>query len=97
MDAEADAASTRKRQAVPIMEEHTIHVGIGSPVAASFSDPDTEVPKAAVDRIIGMIRLAAEFGERLNGGRGRGLIYESETVAEAGARGLGRCRGGSRT
>ncbi len=45
-----------------------------------FTHPDPAVRAAAVERIAGMIRLAAEFGAKVNTGRVRGLIHEGETV-----------------
>jgi sugar phosphate isomerase/epimerase len=48
-----------------------------------FTHPDSAVRAAAVDRIAGMIRLAAEFGAKVNTGRVRGLIHEGEKVETA--------------
>ena len=48
-----------------------------------FTHPDASIRSAAVDRIIGMIQLAAEFGARVNTGRVRGIIHEGETVETA--------------
>ncbi len=48
-----------------------------------FTHPDPAVRDAAVDRIIGMIRLAAEFGAKVNTGRVRGIIHEGETAGTA--------------
>jgi sugar phosphate isomerase/epimerase len=48
-----------------------------------FTHPDADVRRAAVDRITGMIRLAAEFGAKVNTGRVRGLIHEGETCETA--------------
>jgi len=48
-----------------------------------FTHPDADIRQAAVERIIGMIRLAAEFGAKVNTGRVRGLIHEGETIAIA--------------
>lgn len=48
-----------------------------------FTHPDAWVRDAAVERIVGMIQLAAEFGAKVNTGRVRGLIHEGETRATA--------------
>lgn len=48
-----------------------------------FTHPDAAVRDAAVDRITGMIRLAAEFGAKVNTGRVRGFVAEGETLATA--------------
>lgn len=45
-----------------------------------FTHPDRQVREAAVKRIVEMIRLAAEFGARVNTGRVRGLIHEGDTI-----------------
>ena len=51
-----------------------------------FTHPDPSVRQAAVTRITEMIRLAAEFGAKVNSGRVRGMIHEGETVEAATAR-----------
>ena len=48
-----------------------------------FTHPDAAVRQAAVQRIVGMIRLAAEFGAKVNTGRVRGVIHEGEAAAVA--------------
>jgi len=48
-----------------------------------FTHPDSAVRDAAVQRITGMIRLAAEFGAKVNTGRVRGIIHEGETAEAA--------------
>jgi sugar phosphate isomerase/epimerase len=78
---------------VPRMKERLSATGLEIPCISSgqvfaadrlyFTHPDAEVREAAVARIIGMIRLAAEFGARVNTGRVRGLIHEGETVETA--------------
>jgi sugar phosphate isomerase/epimerase len=58
------------------------------------SHPDEAIRRAAVDRIIGMIRLASEFGAKVNTGRVRGIVPDGETAATAAARYLdclGQC------
>jgi sugar phosphate isomerase/epimerase len=51
-----------------------------------FTHPDIEVREAAVERIADMIRLAAEFGAKVNTGRVRGFIHDGETCGTATAR-----------
>jgi sugar phosphate isomerase/epimerase len=48
-----------------------------------FTHPDAAVRQAAVERIAGMIRLAAHFGAKVNTGRVRGFINEGETAETA--------------
>jgi sugar phosphate isomerase/epimerase len=43
-----------------------------------FTHPDPNIRDAAVNRIIEMVRLASEFGSKVNTGRVRGLIHEGE-------------------
>lgn len=43
-----------------------------------FTHPDASVRDQAVERIIDMIRLAAEFGAMVNTGRVRGVIHDGE-------------------
>jgi sugar phosphate isomerase/epimerase len=45
-----------------------------------FTHPDESIRRAAVDRITGMIRLAAEFGAKVNTGRVRGIVAEGESA-----------------
>jgi sugar phosphate isomerase/epimerase len=78
---------------IPRMKERLSATGLEIPCISSgqvfaadhlyFTHPDAEVREAAVDRIIGMIRLAGEFGARVNTGRVRGLIHEGETTETA--------------
>lgn len=78
---------------VPKMKRQLAATGMEIPCISSgqvfaadhlyFTHPDPAVRDAAVERIIGMIRLAAEFGAKVNTGRVRGLIPEGETVAIA--------------
>jgi 5-keto-L-gluconate epimerase len=59
-----------------------------------FTHPDSAVRHAAVERIAGMVRLAAHFGAKVNTGRVRGFIHEGEPAETATARYLeclGRC------
>lgn len=48
-----------------------------------FTHPDEAVRRAAVERVADMIRLAAEFGAKVNTGRVRGIVHEGETVEVA--------------
>jgi sugar phosphate isomerase/epimerase len=48
-----------------------------------MTHPDEAVREAAVERIIGMIRLAAEFNAKVNTGRVRGFVHEGESLATA--------------
>jgi len=48
-----------------------------------FTHPDATVRQAAIERIVGMIRLAARFGAKVNTGRVRGFIHEGEAAATA--------------
>lgn len=78
---------------VPKMKRRLAATGLEIPCISSgqvfaadhiyFTHPDASVRNAAVDRIIGMIRLAAEFGAKVNTGRVRGLVHEGETMATA--------------
>jgi len=78
---------------VPEMKRRLSATGLEIPCISSgqvfaadglyFTHPDCTVREAAVERIIAMIRLAAEFGARVNTGRVRGTIHEGETEAVA--------------
>jgi sugar phosphate isomerase/epimerase len=78
---------------VPRLKERLAATGLEVPCISSgqvfaadrlyFTHPDEAVRNAAVDRIIGMIRLAAEFGAKVNTGRVRGIIHDGETVETA--------------
>jgi|ERR1035438_476389 sugar phosphate isomerase/epimerase len=78
---------------VPHMKERLSATGLEIPCISSgqvfaadhlyFTHPDPNIRSAAVDRIIGMIQLAAEFGARVNTGRVRGIIHEGEAVGTA--------------
>jgi sugar phosphate isomerase/epimerase len=48
-----------------------------------FTHPDEGAREEAVQRILGMIRVAAEFGAKVNTGRVRGLIHEGEIAETA--------------
>lgn len=48
-----------------------------------FTHPDAAVRGEAVARITAMIRLAAEFGARVNTGRVRGIVHEGEAPETA--------------
>lgn len=78
---------------IPRMKERLSATGLEIPCISSgqvfaadhlyFTHPDAAVREAAVARIIGMIRLAAEFGARVNTGRVRGFIHEGEILETA--------------
>lgn len=75
---------------IPRMKQRLSATGLEVPCISSgqvfaadhlyFTHPEISVRAAAVDRIIGMIRLAAEFGARVNTGRVRGVIHDGETM-----------------
>ncbi len=75
---------------IPRMKKRLSATGLEIPCISSgqvfaadhlyFTHPDAQIREAAVDRIIGMIQLAAEFGARVNTGRVRGMIHEGETL-----------------
>jgi sugar phosphate isomerase/epimerase len=48
-----------------------------------FTHPEAEIRDKAVERIINMIRLAAEFGAKVNTGRVRGVIHDGENPKTA--------------
>ena len=83
---------------IPRMKSRLAATGLEIPCVSSgqvfaadrlyFTHPDAAIRDAAirdaaVERIKGMIRLAAEFGAKVNTGRVRGLIHEGETVQTA--------------
>jgi len=81
---QVDVAGVKRRLAA---------TGLGVPCISSgqvfaadhlyFTHPDSTVRRAAVHRIIDMIRLAAEFGAKVNTGRVRGVIHEGEAAETA--------------
>jgi sugar phosphate isomerase/epimerase len=81
---------------VPKLKQRLAATGLEVPCISSgqvfaadrlyFTHPDSSVRDAAVARIIGMTRLAAEFGAKVNTGRVRGIVHEGETVETAKAR-----------
>lgn len=78
---------------IPRMKQRLSATGLEIPCISSgqvfaadhlyFTHPDISVREAAVTRITGMIRLAAEFGARVNTGRVRGVIHDGESFAVA--------------
>ena len=78
---------------VPSMKQRLSATGLEIPCISSgqvfaadhlyFTHPEPAVRDAAVSRIVGMIRLAAEFSAKVNTGRVRGLIHEGEPVGIA--------------
>lgn len=82
--AEVNVLEVKKRLAATGLEVPCISSGqVFAADRLYFTHPGPAVRDAAVDRIIGMIRLAAEFGAKVNTGRVRGLIHEGETVQTA--------------
>lgn len=81
---------------VPRMRERLRATGLEIPCISSgqvfaadrlyFTHPDEGVRRAAVERIAGMIRLAGEFGARVNTGRVRGVIHDGEDFETASGR-----------
>lgn len=75
---------------IPRMKQRLSATGLEIPCISSgqvfaadhlyFTHPDISVREAAVSRITGMIRLAAEFGARVNTGRVRGVIHDGESI-----------------
>jgi sugar phosphate isomerase/epimerase len=51
-----------------------------------FTHPDASVRQAALERLIGMIHLAAELGAMVNTGRVRGFVHDLESPETAAAR-----------
>lgn len=78
---------------VPRVKERLAATGLEVPCISSgqvfaadhlyFTHPDPAVRKAAVQRIIDMVRLAAEFGAKVNTGRVRGIIHDGEPAETA--------------
>ena len=93
--AEVDAPEMKRRLAATGLEVPCISSGqVFAADHLYFTHPDQAVRDAAVERITDMIRLAAEFGAKVNTGRVRGIVQEGETVETATARYLaciGRC------
>ena len=75
---------------IPRMKQRLSATGLEVPCISSgqvfaadhlyFTHPDASVREAAVARITGMIRLAAEFGARVNTGRVRGILHDGESI-----------------
>ncbi|MEK7408290.1 MAG: sugar phosphate isomerase/epimerase family protein [Acidobacteriota bacterium] len=85
--AQVDVPALKRRLAATGMEIPCISSGqVFAVDRLYFTHPDETVRRAAVDRIIGMIRLAAEFGAKVNTGRVRGIIHDGETLEMAKAR-----------
>jgi sugar phosphate isomerase/epimerase len=81
---EVDVSQIKRRLAATGLEIPCISSGqVFAADHLYFTHPDPVVRQAAVDRIIGMIRLAAEFGAKVNTGRVRGVIHEGETAGTA--------------
>ncbi len=81
---QVDVAAMKRSLAATGMEAPCISSGqVFAADRLYFTHPDAAVREAAVERIIGMIRLAAEFGAKVNTGRVRGIIHEGESVETA--------------
>lgn len=81
---EVDVPAVRARLAATGLEIPCISSGqVFAADGFYFTHPDPDVRAAATQRIIDMIRLAAEFGAKVNTGRVRGLVHEGESVATA--------------
>ncbi len=82
--AQVDVAALKRRLAATGMEVPCISSGqVFAADGLYFTHPDAAVRTRAVERITGMVRLAAEFGAKVNTGRVRGLVHEGESVAAA--------------
>lgn len=78
---------------VPRMKRRLAAAGVEIPCISSgqvfaadrlwFTHPDAAVRSRAVERIVGMLRLASEFGAMVNTGRVRGPVHEGEDLATA--------------
>jgi len=78
---------------VPALKRRLASSGVEVPCISSgqvfavdrlyFTHPDEAVRRAAVERIGDLIRLAAEFGAKVNTGRVRGFIHDGETLETA--------------
>jgi 5-keto-L-gluconate epimerase len=78
---------------VPAMKKRLAETGMEIPCISSgqvfaadklyFTHPDESIRNQAVERIIGMVQLAAEFGAKVNTGRVRGLVHEGESITTA--------------
>jgi 5-keto-L-gluconate epimerase len=81
---EVDVPRMRRRLAAAGLEIPCISSGqVFAADRLWFTHPDTAIRERAVERIIGMVRLASEFGARVNTGRVRGPVHEGEDLATA--------------
>jgi sugar phosphate isomerase/epimerase len=84
---QVDVPAVRRRLAATGLEIPCISSGqVFAADGLYFTHPDESVRRTAVDRIVGMIRLAAELGAKVNTGRVRGIIPEGESAATAAGR-----------
>jgi sugar phosphate isomerase/epimerase len=84
---QADAPAIRRRLVATGLEIPCISSGqVFAADGLYFTHPDESIRRAAVERITAMIRLAAEFGAKVNTGRVRGIVPEGETAEVAGMR-----------
>ena len=81
---QVDVPALKRRLAATGMEVPCISSGqVFAADGLYFTHPEDAVRQRAVERITGMVRLAAEFGAKVNTGRVRGLVHAGESVAEA--------------
>jgi 5-keto-L-gluconate epimerase len=92
---EVDVPEMKRRLSARGMEIPCISTGqVFASDQLYFTHPDESVRDAALVRIIEMIRLAAEFGSKVNTGRVRGMIHAGENLTLARQRcleALNRC------
>jgi sugar phosphate isomerase/epimerase len=82
-----DVAAVQRRLAATGLEVPCISSGqVFACDRLYMTHPDAAVREAAVERIIAIIRAAAELGAKVNTGRVRGIIHEHETAEVAAAR-----------
>jgi sugar phosphate isomerase/epimerase len=84
---QVNVAEMKRRLAATGMEIPCISSGqVFAADGLYFTHPDAAVRDAAAERIIGMIRLASEFGAKVNTGRVRGIVQEGDDFARAAGR-----------
>jgi 5-keto-L-gluconate epimerase len=82
--AQVDVQEMKRRLSARDMEIPCISTGqVFASDRLYFTHPDESVRDAAVQRIIEMVRLAAEFGSKVNTGRVRGMIHPGENITLA--------------
>ena len=84
---ELDLRAVAARLAATGMEIPCISTGqVFATDGLYFTHPDAAVRQAALERVTGMIRLAAELGAMVNTGRVRGVVHAGESPETARAR-----------